>query len=231
MTAHVFEAATPVTLREHATSLLREALMSGRLVPGDRVNEVELAAAIGVSRGTLREAIRGLEQEGLVVSVPRRGVFVRKLGPEEAQEISEVRMSLEITAARRIALGRLDDVRDELEARYADLVRLRDEPFPVRLRADLAFHEAICAAGGNSALLKVWQTLMATVTAMLLTVGPDDAVRLLEPSEHLQLLEAVESGDPARIERVWREHFRYGVSYIVDHLHTDGQPGKPNSRA
>jgi DNA-binding GntR family transcriptional regulator len=212
-------AATPVTLRMHAEAQLREAVITGGLAPGSRVNEVECASALGVSRGVVREALRALEQEGLVVARPRHGVYVRQLTKVEAHEISEVRLALEVTAARRIARGGLtDDVRATLEERYADLEALIDEPYPIRARADLAFHEAICACSGNGALLQNWRSLMAAYTVMLLTVGPDDGGILLDPSRHRPLLDAIEDGDVAEIESAWVEHFGSGVPYIVDHL-------------
>src|SRR5688500_13308174 len=96
---------TPLTLRAHAEAVLRETLVSGVLVPGERINEVEFAAALGMSRGIVREALRSLEQEGLLTAVPRRGVFVRELTADEARDISTVRLALEVTAARQIAAG------------------------------------------------------------------------------------------------------------------------------
>lgn len=216
-------AATPLTLRAHAEAVLRETLVSGRLVPGQRINEVEYAAALGISRGIVREALRSLEQEGLLTSVPRRGVFVRELTPVEARDISEVRLALEVTAARRIARGPLGPkARKALEARYADLERLVKRDFATRLRADLAFHEAVCEWSGNQSLLQTWRSLVATITVMLLNVGPEETKPLLEPRRHKPLLEAIESGDEAAIEPAWREHFAYGVGHIASHLPASG---------
>jgi DNA-binding GntR family transcriptional regulator len=210
---------TPLTLRAHAEAVLRETLVSGVLVPGERINEVEFAAALGMSRGIVREALRSLEQEGLLTAVPRRGVFVRELTADEARDISAVRLALEVTAARQIAAGPPHaETLATLEARYAELERLVDSDFATRLRADLAFHESICACSGNATLLSTWRSLMAAVTVMLLNVGPVDTRPLLDPERHRPLLEVIEAGDEAAIEPVWREHFGYGVDHIVSHL-------------
>jgi DNA-binding GntR family transcriptional regulator len=210
---------TPLTLRAHAEAVLRETLVSGRFAPGQRINEAEVAAALSMSRGTVREAMRSLEQEGLLTSIPRRGLFVRELTPREAEDSSEVRLALEVAAARRITRETLgDETREILEARYAELERLIDHDFATRLKADLAFHEAFCECSGNQALLGMWRSLMATVTVMLLNVGPVETKPLLEPARHRPLLEAIESGDESTIEPVWREHFAYGVYHIVSHL-------------
>ena len=91
------------TLRGQAYEILKRQLLSGELAPGERVNEVVMAARLGISRGPLREAIRKLEQEGLLTAVPQRGVFVRQLTQEEAAELQEVRLALETAAACRLA--------------------------------------------------------------------------------------------------------------------------------
>lgn len=210
-------AAKPTTLRAHAEVVVRDMVLNGRLSPGQRINEVELSAQLDISRGILREALRGLEQEGLVVSNPHRGVVVRELTPVEAMEISEVRLALETSAARRIARGPLEPTIGILESRYTDLERLIDEPYATRTRADLAFHEAVCECSGNSALLKSWRALMGSYIAMLLTVKPR-LVTLLEPERHRPLLDAITSRDEAVIEAAWREHFALGVTQIVEQM-------------
>ena len=134
------------TLRAQTHDALRDELIAGRLKPGSRVNEVQIAAQIGISRGTLREAMRTLEQEGILVSIPHRGTFVRRYTPREAEELQEVRLSLETTAALRVAHAWSPGVKAFLEER---LDRLREAyeahlPFPDRMAADLGFHEAIC---------------------------------------------------------------------------------------
>ena len=108
------------TLRARAHDILRAELLAGRLTPGQRVNEVQVAAEIGISRGTLREAIRKLEQEGMFISIPHRGTFVRKFTPQEAEELQEVRLSLETTAALRVARSWSPPVKAYLEAAAAE---------------------------------------------------------------------------------------------------------------
>src|SRR4029079_18630098 len=88
------------TLRGQAYDILKRQLLSGELRPGERVNEVVMASRLGISRGTLREAIRNLEQEGLLIAAPHRGTFVRQLNEEEAAELQEVPLPPESAAAR-----------------------------------------------------------------------------------------------------------------------------------
>lgn len=207
----------PTTLRAHVAGVVREMVIAGELKPGQRINEVELSNQLDVSRGILREALSGLEQDGLLVSKPRRGVFVRRLLPEEAADISEVRLSLETTAAQRIARGDVESALEVIGERYFEVERLVDAPYPLRVRADLAFHESVCACSGNAALLRMWQALMGTYLAMLLSVTPSSET-LLSPDRHRPLVEAIESRDPDQIDTAWCNHFAKGVSYIVSHL-------------
>lgn len=210
----------PTTLRAHAAAVVREMVIAGELKPGQRVNEVELSNQLELSRGILREALSALEQEGLLVSKPRRGFFVRRLRPDEAADIFEVRLALETTAALRIGRGDIDPALEVIGARYDDLERLVDEPYPVRVRADLAFHESVCACCGNAALLRSWQALMGSYLAMLLGFQ-EDPEGVLEPSLHKPLVEAIRSHDTTVIDAAWREHFKSGVAYIVSHLGDD----------
>lgn len=207
----------PTTLRAHAAAVVREMVIAGELKPGQRINEVELAKQLELSRGILREALSALEQEGLLVSKPRRGVFVRRLLPAEAADISEVRLALETTAALRIGRGDIGPALEVIGARYAELERLVDEPYSVRVRADLAFHESVCACSGNAALLRSWQALMGSYLAMLLSVQASEE-DILEPALHKPLLEAIRSHDAAVIDAAWREHFASGVSHIISTL-------------
>ena len=205
------------TLRAQAHTILRDAIVEGRFVPGERLNEVQLAEEIGVSRGTLREAMRNLEQEGLLVSNPHRGTFVRQFTAQEADELQEVRLGLEITAACRIgeklgpAAERLLEERlTQLETAYTAPL-----PFPERLKADLGFHEAICEAAGNSTLTNVWRSLVGNITVMVLSVGPERMTPLQNPGAHRDLIGVIKTGDPNRIREAFTEHFTVGQRVIA----------------
>lgn len=132
------------TLRLHAHSMRRDEIVSGRLRPGDKVNEVRISAPMDVSRGTVREAMRVLEQEGLLCSLPHRGTYVRRIDAREARELQEVRLALEITAAVHDALIWSAKIERFLAGRHRRLERTyRQGSFLERVRADLSFHEVI----------------------------------------------------------------------------------------
>ena len=123
------------TLRGQAYDILKRQLLAGELRPGERVNEVVMAARLGISRGPLREAIRNLEQEGLLIAAPHRGTFVRQLTEEEAAELQEVRLALETAAACRLAQRWSPRAKAMLEERLDALQRPASRQLDAR-RAD-----------------------------------------------------------------------------------------------
>lgn len=128
-------------------------ILAGELLPGAKLNEVDLASAMGISRGPVREAFRALEQAGLVHTEKNRGVFVRQVSLEEANEIYEVRAALEAQigrlAAQRARPEQLERLRGIVKRMHA-VVRSRDPDayFPLNLE----FHDTLAEACGNRAL-------------------------------------------------------------------------------
>ncbi len=223
------------TLRAQALSIIRDELISGRLQPGHKVNEAQMARDIGISRGTLREALRNLEQEGMLVSLPHRGTFVRRFTAQEAAELQEVRLSLEVTAACRVAANWSAETESFLEDRLHALSRayFAPLPFPDRLRADLRFHEAICESCGNRTLLEVWRSLIGNITVMVLNVGAERMTPLQDPSAHQPLIDAISSGDETRIRETFTLHFEAGQQVVASAFAAGeaGSSGAPRSAA
>ena len=159
---------TYTPLRDEVLSTLRQALITGGFAAGERIREVELAARLGVSRGTLREALRHLEQEGLIVTNPHRGTFVVNPTAEEVADIFGLRIALEAYAAEAAAevitpdeLAALQNVVDDFNA-MADVTSLAP-----RLELDFQFHELLCEAANNARLLHVWWELCGPLRVLL----------------------------------------------------------------
>lgn len=147
-------------LHEAVLTQLLVAIRHGRLGPGERLREAEIAERLGLSRGTVREAIRRLEQEGLVVSQPHRGSYIARVGVEEATEIYSLRRVLEAFAVR-LAIPRIDDdaLAELSETVQAMVSAARSGDRNEHLRIDLKFHEQICLRGGHQYLHRVWSGL------------------------------------------------------------------------
>lgn len=134
-------------------AVLRERILNGKLVPGERLNEVEIANSMGVSRGPLREAIQKLAGEGLLNLQSRRGAYVRKYEPREIIEIYEMRVALELYAIRLVAQRATDEDLAGLEAMLVDSSNSL-QPESGAYVAELDFHQRMVDLADNSAIRK-----------------------------------------------------------------------------
>ena len=185
---------------------LRAMIVDGRLAPGARVGQAELAEALGISRGSVREALRRLVGDGLVEFEVNRGFFVADLGLGRVLERLEVRLHLEPVLARLAAERRTDKDLAALRRSVDDARSARTAA--VAHDASRAFHLAVAKATGNDSFLRLVDSLwIADVGRRLLArrrTQPDwqDA----DVAEHAELLAAIEAGDGDRAESIMREH-------------------------
>lgn len=196
-----------VTRRELILDRLRAAVAAGELPPGTHLAETELSASLGVSRGTLREALRALEEEGLLSKDSRGRLSVRVVTLEEVRDIFDVRFALESLAAEVVcARADLDAVVVGLRAALARLEASEEGPIPEQVDADLAFHEAICAASGNETLVASWRRVSGLARAAIMAAGRETAVVNMSAARHEPILDAIASGDAQQARAVLREH-------------------------
>lgn len=183
---------------------LIEDIRSGALLPGARLREVELATKYGISRTPVREAIRLLEMDGLVVHLPRQGATIRGLDYAEIIELYEMRMVLEGTAARLAA--RVASCA-EIDALAAIHTAFANAPSGVQAQdLNRQFHNTLVRAARNRFLLRAMSGMQKT----LLILGP---TTLSEPDrlsgalgEHQAILDALRAGDGQRAEAAMRAH-------------------------
>ena len=200
---------------------LREAIAAGELAPGSRLSEARLAARLGVSRGPLREGMQRLTQEGLLVSVRNRGLFVTEMTPGNIEDMYVARQAVERAAARRVlttdpatAGDELLTVVDRMEAaaRAGDGQQVGE--------ADVEFHERLVALAGSPRLSRIQQTLL-TETRMCIhaleETYPDPLVRV---EEHRAIAEALRDGRAEDADRLLIAH----MVDAIDRLTTTG-PG------
>lgn len=174
---------------------LREAILDGRLQPGSRLVQEEVAERYGTSRIPLREALRRLEGEGLVITVANRGSVVRPLSPKDVADLYDVRLALESVAVRRAA-ERLIDLRDlsRQSAQQASSAFLAGN-LPALFHLDRDFHAAITAESDNQHLVHVlgaqWSQIMRVMHAYLSAETYPVGVW----SDHQRIAEDVAHGD------------------------------------
>ncbi|WP_150307730.1 GntR family transcriptional regulator [Planctomonas psychrotolerans] len=183
------------TLRELTLARLREAISVGQLPPGTHLAEVDLSEALTVSRGTLREALRHLEQEGLVQSDARGRLRVRVVEAHQVEDIFAVRAALETLAFETICAR--SDRGTIVEALRTQLSRFEntDAPMSDRLETDLDFHATMCRLSGNETLYSSWLSVRGLSRAAMTAAGPDSALANMAHSRHLPIVELLEQGD------------------------------------
>lgn len=186
-------------LRQQALTALRRAITAGELPPGTHLVETELSEMLQISRGTLREALRELQQQGLVSAGPRGRLSVRSLEPREIQDIFTVRAALESLAARLLS-NRDDrgDAVDTLRRAMEEMARAEKRGLEEQIEADLEFHRTLCLLTGNETLLQSWQSLEGSIRMSIMFAGIGRAVRNMGIDRHAEIVDAIESGDADR---------------------------------
>lgn len=203
-------------LREVVFNTLRKAILKGELKPGERLMEIALAERLGVSRTPVREAMRKLELEGLVVMIPRRGAQVANITEKDLNDVLEVRIALENlsieNACARMTeeqLAQLLDAARTFEKTMADgnLVKLAE--------ADVAFHEVIYQASDNRRLNQVLNNLREQIYRYRVEYLKDEDTRNLLVKEHEELYEAIRARDAALAQEISFRHIENQREAIV----------------
>ncbi|WP_129666362.1 GntR family transcriptional regulator [Phytoactinopolyspora endophytica] len=203
--------------REHVAEILREAITSGQLAPGARLIELDIAAELGTSRAPVREALRQLEQEGLIVSYPYRGSEVLGVSQDEVEQVLvPIRITIERFAFAK-ALPRLteDDLRT-LQALADEMERAAIEGSAERLAdADIRFHELVIVRSEQRHCLQMWRTIQPRVRAYFRRDAPGHQDPAAVAKQHHQLLDVIRSGDEAAV-----------LQSVERHIHTHLGPGR-----
>lgn len=203
-------------LRDVVFNTLRKAILKGELKPGERLMEIALADRLGVSRTPVREAMRKLELEGLVVMIPRRGAQVANITEKDLNDVLEVRIALENlsieNACNRMTgeqLARLWDAAKTFEKTMADgnLVKLAE--------ADVDFHEVIYQSSDNRRLNQVLNNLREQIYRYRVEYLKDEETRNLLVKEHEELYEAIKARDVARAQEISFRHIENQREAIV----------------
>jgi DNA-binding GntR family transcriptional regulator len=186
---------------------IRRAIILGRLKPGDKLTETQLATSLGVSRPTVREALNQLTREGLIVQEPYRGLHVADVTVDQIRDIAAARVGLDMLAIDAILAdetgGRLAIVQEGWE----QFERYAFHPDPVvQHDAHLAFHRQIWAASENYLLLKLWPVTEAHIT---IAIAEDQAARS-DPDRahrvHAELMDAIRTRDRETIHAAFIAH-------------------------
>lgn len=202
-------------LREVVFRALRNAIVQGEFQPGERLMEVTIANKLGVSRTPVREAIRMLELEGLVVMIPRKGAEVANITVKDLKDALEVRMAIEALSVR-LACKRIDE-KGKAELKQVCIAfreAINSKLVPAIVEADEAFHNTIYKLSQNPRLINIAQNLREQVYRYRVEYVKDFSYHDNLVTEHDQITNAILLGDADTAERVMNEHI-YNQEQIV----------------
>ncbi|MDR5694659.1 MAG: GntR family transcriptional regulator [Armatimonadota bacterium] len=222
MRGNIFAAIGREALADAVERAIRDAILSGRLAPGERLVEAKISHELGVSRAPVREALARLEQRGLVVSRAHRGTFVVRLTPEDIREIFGLRRVLE-GHALSLAQAHIQPkdlvYLEELTAAMGDAARVGN--VEAAMERDLEFHAYLVRLSGSRRLFGMWSNLvdqLRSLSAKFQSLYPD--LNLLIESHHATV-EALGEGDHQRASRLLQAHLEEAESLLLRSLEED----------
>jgi DNA-binding GntR family transcriptional regulator len=209
-------------LRDVVFNTLRQAILKGELKPGERLMEIALAEKLGVSRTPIREAMRKLEQEGLVVMIPRRGAQVASITEKDLNDVLEVRIALENMAVEKAcmrmteeSLGRLWLAAKAFErtTKDGDLVKLAE--------ADEVFHDIIYQASDNYRLIQTLNAFKEQLYRYRVEYLKEEETRNQLVREHEELYRAIKGRDIRLAQEISFRHIENQRQGIVRSLRAE----------
>ncbi|WP_411336601.1 GntR family transcriptional regulator [Ruminococcus gauvreauii] len=207
-------------LRDVVFNTLRDAILHGELLPGERLMEITLANRLGVSRTPVREAIRKLELEGLVIMVPRKGAQVAQITEKDLNDVLEVRLGLEELAMQfaceRIGEPQLEQIR---EAALEFEQVMESDDITALAQADVKFHELIYEATKNRRLIQIINNLREQMYRYRIEYLKDGNARRTLVKEHREIYEALKERDYKKANDCMRDHIENQQKAIIKSLH------------
>lgn len=194
-------------LRDVVFNTLRNAILTGELSPGERLMEIKLADKLGVSRTPIREAIRKLELEGLVVNTPRKGAEVANISAADLRDVLEVRKSLEILAINLACQKMTQESLDELYENIQEFKRSIDSKGATDIAyTDVSFHDIIYKSTGNNRLIQILNNIREQMYRYRLEYIKDRESWKTLVDEHMAIYEAIKNRDSEAAVRAILTH-------------------------
>lgn len=214
-----YPAEKPLTLRERIVEFIKDSVISGRLKPGERVPEQEIAENFGISRTPIREAFRQLESEGFITVTPRKGAVVSPITDKDVSEFYAIKSLLEGYAARTACSKLTHREIKRLETLNAQMEKCAEKnDVKGFFKLDHQFHDTFLKACGNDKLCALIHHLVQQferfrITAMALPGRMNDSVK-----QHHEIIEAFKAGDTGLVENLVRANAERGRDTLVEEL-------------
>ena len=216
-------------LRDVVFKTLRKAILTGQLQPGERLMEVHLAERLGVSRTPIREAIRKLELEGLVIMIPRRGAEVAEITEKSLKDVLEVRRALDILSAELACTRITDEDVEELQnacKEFESATRTKD--LTEIAKADVALHNIIVEATGNQRLQQMINNLAEQMYRYRFVYIKDVTTHDMLIREHAMIYEAVKNRDIQKAAMAAKIHIDHQEESILGQLRLEKKGKVPD---
>lgn len=206
-------------LRDVVFNTLRQAILTGELKPGERLMEIHLANKLGVSRTPIREAIRKLELEGLVIMIPRRGAEVAQITEKSMKDVLEVRRALDVfsveLACERITKEELARLKEACD-RFEEATKTKDTK--IIAQADVALHDIIVEATGNKRLMQLVNNLAEQMYRYRFEYIRDVKGHEKLVEEHRVIYESIRRKDPETAAEAVKKHIDNQEKSIMEQL-------------
>ncbi|MCF2682660.1 GntR family transcriptional regulator [Faecalicatena contorta] len=208
-------------LRDVVFNTLRQAILRGELKPGERLMEIQLANKLGVSRTPIREAIRKLELEGLVLMIPRKGAEVADISEKSLRDVLEVREALEELAVQlacdKITKEEIEDLKKAAED-FKKILKSRD--ITEIAEADVRFHDIIFMATDNQKLVQLLNNLREQMYRFRVEYLKKEEVHPQLIAEHEKIIEHIMERDKVKASAIVSEHINNQVEGVIDIIRT-----------
>ncbi len=206
-------------LREIVLETLKEAIVNGKLKPGERLMEQQMAEELGVSRTPIREAIRKLELEGFVIMIPRKGAYVSDISLKDIAQVFEVRAAMESLAAGLAAQRITDEQIEQLERKLAEVKKAANSSdLDLIIKVDTEFHEIIYNASRNDRLVQILNNLGEQIQRYRRAslAHPGRLKDTLE--EHQKLVDAIAERNVDLAQKLALDHIESAENSILEAL-------------
>jgi len=204
------------TLRGNVAELLFDAILSGKIKSGERLNESELARQLQISRAPIREALHQLQEQGIVANNPRRGMYVVSLNTDDVRKINRIRLLLETEALERCKANMGSELEKRLTQMVEKMETMKPEPISQSARVDLDFHRTIWNNSGNEHLARVLTSLTAPLFAFAAESLVKGQRRKSALRHHRPFLEYLQGNSKQNAEEVILAHLKFGYDHTEE---------------
>jgi len=215
----IFLKKEPKVLAQEVVSDIKRAIVNGMIKPGEKINETQIARDMGISRSPVREALHMLKKEGVVVSIPYKGIFVNLLGKKDIEDMYIIRGLLEAYAIEKVIENKNEKILRCLKKNVEDIEKdVEKKQLQDLVSKDIEFHRNICIFSGNKKLIDIWEGFQTQIEVLInLESGFYERFQLLAV-EHRELLSLIIEGKVKEAQEKIKAHILQALDFLKESL-------------